>query len=107
MIILSIPVGTTLLLADVARECLPSCQGWLRSMVCLKQVSLGFGVQRESRDRSQVVRCLEGFFTLAVKWVKRLGSGAETGGVLTGDERTACKAAYCKTRCHYFIGRRY
>jgi len=59
--------------------------------VCLKQVSPGFGVQRESRDDRQVVRCLAGFFTLAVKWVKRLRLGAETGGVLTGDERVACK----------------
>ena len=94
----------TLLLADVARECpLPSCLGWLKSMVCnvcLKQVSLEFGVRREIRDDRQVVRCLEAFFTLAVKWVKRLGLGAETGGVLTGDERTACKAAYCNAHCH-------
>jgi len=73
----------------------------------LKQVSPGFGVQRESRDDRQVVRCLEGFFTLAVEWVKRLGSGAETGGVLTGDERMACKAAYSITHCMIVtIGRR-
>ena len=46
------------------------------------------------------MRCLEGFFALAVELVKRLGLrlGTETGSVLTDDEQ----AAYCDTHYRYW-----
>jgi hypothetical protein len=99
-IILPTPIVMTLLLADVARECPRAAPpSFVPKMAEINSVFetgrrnclLGSASRGKARDDVLVVRCVEGFFALVVKWVKRPGSGAETGGVLAGAKEWPAK----------------